>query len=205
MRSYRGASIATVAAPALALAAITGVPTAGAASGVRYVALGDSYSSGVGAGNYYSSSGSCKRSASAYPVRWADSNSPASFTSVACSGATTSDVLSGQVSALSARTTLVSITIGGNDAGFPAFWRRAYSLGTALASAPSRTRRASSPASFPRGSIAPFRPSMRTRPPRGLSCLTTPNSTIFPNQGRASASAPPSAPRSTGMPTGSTP
>ena len=115
---YRGASIATVAVPALALAAITGVPTAGAASGVRYVALGDPDSSGVGAGNHYASSGSCKRSASAYPVRWADSNTPASFTSVACSGATTSDVLSGQVSALSARTTLVSITIGGNDAGF---------------------------------------------------------------------------------------
>jgi lysophospholipase L1-like esterase len=37
---------------------------------------------------------------------------------VACAGATTSDVISGQVSALSAATTLVSITIGGNDAGF---------------------------------------------------------------------------------------
>ena len=37
---------------------------------------------------------------------------------MACSGATTADVLSSQVSALSASTTLVSITIGGNDAGF---------------------------------------------------------------------------------------
>jgi lysophospholipase L1-like esterase len=37
---------------------------------------------------------------------------------VACSGATTADVLASQVSALSASTTLVSITIGGNDAGF---------------------------------------------------------------------------------------
>ena len=37
---------------------------------------------------------------------------------MACSGATTADVLSSQVPALSASTTLVSITIGGNDAGF---------------------------------------------------------------------------------------
>jgi lysophospholipase L1-like esterase len=92
--------------------------TASAASTVNYVALGDSYSSGVGAGSYISSSGSCERSTNAYPELWASSNAPASFVSVACSGATTSDVLSGQVSALSASTTLVSITIGGNDAGF---------------------------------------------------------------------------------------
>lgn len=92
--------------------------SAAAATVVNYVALGDSYSSGVGAGNYISSSGSCDRSANAYPEQWADAHSPASFTSVACSGATTSDVLSSQVSALSHSTTLVSITIGGNDAGF---------------------------------------------------------------------------------------
>jgi lysophospholipase L1-like esterase len=98
--------------------AVAAAPAAGAASAVNYVALGDSYSSGVGAGNYISSSGSCDRSTSAYPEQWADANSPASFNSVACSGATTADVLSSQVSALSASTTLVSITIGGNDAGF---------------------------------------------------------------------------------------
>jgi lysophospholipase L1-like esterase len=91
---------------------------ASAAGPVNYVALGDSYSSGVGAGDYISSSGSCERSTRAYPEQWAGANAPASFVSVACSGATTADVLSGQVSALSASTTLVSITIGGNDAGF---------------------------------------------------------------------------------------
>ncbi len=61
---------------------------------VNYVALGDSYSSGVGAGDYLSSSGSCDRSADAYPEQWAAANSPATFISVACSGATTADVLS---------------------------------------------------------------------------------------------------------------
>src|SRR6204780_851661 len=108
-----GAGLGTAGAP--------GPPPPAAAAGataVHYVALGDSYSSGVGAGSYISSSGSCDRSTNAYPEQWADANSPASFVSVACSGATTADVLSSQVSALSASTTLVSITIGGNDAGF---------------------------------------------------------------------------------------
>jgi len=100
------------------LTAVSVLPAAGAASSVSYVALGDSYSSGLGAGSYISSSGSCDRSTNAYPEQWAAANSPASFVSVACAGATTSDVISSQVSALSAATTLVSITIGGNDAGF---------------------------------------------------------------------------------------
>jgi len=87
---------------------------------VNYVALGDSYSSGLGAGNDISSSGSCARSSSAYPRLWADAHAHASFTFAACSGATTQDVISSQLSALSARTTLVSVTAGGDDAGFSA-------------------------------------------------------------------------------------
>jgi lysophospholipase L1-like esterase len=106
-----------VTAPALGLAAALiggGIP-AQAASAAHYVALGDSYASGVGAG---STSGSCGQSPNAYPALWAKANSAASFTFAACSGAKTSDVISGQLSSLSASTTLVSITIGGNDAGF---------------------------------------------------------------------------------------
>src|ERR1700743_1987189 len=87
-----------------------------AAPATRYVALGDSYSSGDGAGSY--SGGSCDRSAYAYPQQGADAHGPAAFALVACAGATTGDVLSSQVSALSASTTLVSISIGGNDVGF---------------------------------------------------------------------------------------
>ena len=82
--------------------AVSVMPAADAASSVSYVALGDSYSSGLGAGSYISSSGSCDRSTNAYPEQWAAANSPASFVSVACAGATTSDVINGQVSALSA-------------------------------------------------------------------------------------------------------
>jgi lysophospholipase L1-like esterase len=83
----------------------------------KYVALGDSYSSGTGAGSY-GDSGSCKRSANSYPQLWANANSPSEFAFVACSGAETTDVISGQVGALTSDTTLVTISIGGNDAGF---------------------------------------------------------------------------------------
>jgi lysophospholipase L1-like esterase len=107
----------TALASAVALALIGSALPAHAAT-VNYVALGDSYSSGVGAGNYYTSSGSCDRSPNAYPALWAAANSVTSFTFAACSGAKVADVISSQLSALSSSTTLVSFTIGGNDAGF---------------------------------------------------------------------------------------
>ena len=66
--------------------AVSVMPAADAAPSVSYVALGDSYSSGLGAGSYISSSGSCDRSTMAYPEQWAAANSPASFVSVACAG-----------------------------------------------------------------------------------------------------------------------
>jgi len=100
------------------LATAATVRPAGAASSVSYVALGDSYSSGLGAGDYISAGGSCDRSTKAYPEQWAGSRSPASFVFAACAGATTADVINSQVPALTGSTTLVSITIGGNDAGF---------------------------------------------------------------------------------------
>src|SRR6201994_464832 len=105
-----------VTAPVLVLAAITGagIP-AQAASAVHYVALGDSYASGVGAG---STSGSCSQSPNAYPKLWAAANPVASFTFAACSNATTADVISSQLSSLSPATTLVSLTAGGDDVGF---------------------------------------------------------------------------------------
>ena len=102
-------------------AALTGATTAQAsqlAATGGYVALGDSYSSGVGAGSYISASGDCKRSTKAYPYLWAAAHSPSSFDFTACSGARTGDVLSGQLTPLGSATGLVSISIGGNDAGF---------------------------------------------------------------------------------------
>ncbi|MER7703226.1 SGNH/GDSL hydrolase family protein [Kitasatospora sp. NPDC097605] len=115
-RPVRAMSVAVTAA----LLSLTTLATAGSAhaAGVNYVALGDSYSSGVGAGSYTSESGSCKRSTNAYAYLWKNAHAPSSFKFVACSGARTGDVLNNQISALSSTTTLVSISIGGNDAGF---------------------------------------------------------------------------------------
>lgn len=104
-----------------AVLALTGAATAEAASSVKavdYVALGDSYSSGVGSGSYDSASGACKRSSLAYPKLWANAHSPASFAFTACSGAKTGDVTANQLGPLNSSTDLVSLSIGGNDAGF---------------------------------------------------------------------------------------
>ncbi|MFF8033576.1 MULTISPECIES: SGNH/GDSL hydrolase family protein [unclassified Streptomyces] len=114
MRSF-GTSLAVF---VLGAATVLGLAQPAAAAGDNYVALGDSYSSGVGAGSYTSESGDCKRSTQAYPSLWAAANAPSSFRFVACSGATTSSVSSGQLGALTSSTTLVSVTAGGNDVGF---------------------------------------------------------------------------------------
>lgn len=91
---------------------------AGAASAAdRYVALGDSYSSGTGTGSYTLDSG-CQRGTYAYPYLASRQRANTDLVFVACSGATTDDVMANQISSVTAATRLVSITIGGNDAGF---------------------------------------------------------------------------------------
>ncbi|HEX4062096.1 MAG TPA: SGNH/GDSL hydrolase family protein [Streptosporangiaceae bacterium] len=105
-----------IAAAATAFPVLASGAVAHASSSVHYVALGDSYSSGLGAGD--EGDGSCDQSPNAYSALWAAQNAPASYVTEACAGATTSDVISGQLSALSGSTSLVSITIGGNDVGF---------------------------------------------------------------------------------------
>ncbi len=82
----------------------------------KYVALGDSYSSGVGTRTFYESE--CKRSVYAYPYLLHEAHSSWTFVDAACSGATTSDILNTQISSVSSNTDWVSYTIGGNDAGF---------------------------------------------------------------------------------------
>jgi lysophospholipase L1-like esterase len=102
---------------ALPIAGLSAVGTpASAALATSYAALGDSYSSGVGAGPYDSSG--CSRSQRSYPPLWVAGHPVDAFRFVACGGAETSDVLNNQLSAVDAGTTLVTITIGGNDAGF---------------------------------------------------------------------------------------
>lgn len=116
MRGSRLSLLGTAVAGVVALVVTLAPPAA--AAGANYVALGDSYSSGVGAGDYLASGGNCQRSPHAYSQLWAEANAPASYTSVACGGARTVDVINNQLSALSADTTLISMSIGGNDVGF---------------------------------------------------------------------------------------
>ena len=113
-RTAIGALLGLVGALILAVLA---APAAAAAVPTRYVALGDSYSSGLGAGNGYTG-GSCDRSAGAFSALWAAAHAPAAYASLACAGATTSSITAGQVPGLPVDTTLVSITAGGNDVGF---------------------------------------------------------------------------------------
>jgi lysophospholipase L1-like esterase len=88
------------------------------AATVVYTALGDSYSSGVGTRTYYSDGTSCYRSPYAYPVLDANQIGATTFAFAACSGAKVNDVLNTQLGSLSAATTHVTMTVGGNDAGF---------------------------------------------------------------------------------------
>ncbi|HEX4686842.1 MAG TPA: SGNH/GDSL hydrolase family protein [Nocardioides sp.] len=87
------------------------------AAAPSYVALGDSYSSGVGTRSYISDGTSCERSTYAYPRLVAASLGYA-LSFQACSGAKVSDVTSKQLGALSAGTSFVTVSVGGNDAGF---------------------------------------------------------------------------------------
>ena len=91
-------------------------PTAFAAP-PQLVALGDSFASGVGTRSYYAASGGCLRSPYSYPVRVAH-RFGWSLSFRACAGATTREVLDHQLSSLSSATTYVTVTVGGNDAGF---------------------------------------------------------------------------------------
>lgn len=86
--------------------------------GDRYVALGDSYAAGVGAGEYLPDSGVCLRSTRGYPQALADVRPDLLLDNRACGGATTVDVLADQVTALDTDTRLVTLTVGGNDIGF---------------------------------------------------------------------------------------
>jgi lysophospholipase L1-like esterase len=86
------------------------------AMATKYVALGDSYSSGTGTRTFYEPS--CQRSVYAYPYLLHEAHPSWTFVDAACAGATTSSLLSSQVSSVTSETNWVTYTIGGNDAGF---------------------------------------------------------------------------------------
>jgi hypothetical protein len=90
-----------------------------------YVALGDSYSSGTGTREYWDPD--CQRSFYAYPQllfkNWPRRNplgNPTSLgmSNVTCAGDKTSNVLNNRVYSIPPAANYVTISIGGNDAGF---------------------------------------------------------------------------------------
>jgi len=87
------------------------------------IALGDSYSAGVGAGT---SAGGCGRTDQSWAEKAFRSNAymagslylPGDFTQAACGGATISSVTATQLSSITKAHDVATITVGGNDIGF---------------------------------------------------------------------------------------
>ena len=78
----------------------------------KYVALGDSYAAGQGGGDYVDS---CLQSPNGYPALLDAVKGTNLLRNVSCSLATTGTVTTTQLSSLNRGTTLVTLTVGGND------------------------------------------------------------------------------------------
>ncbi|MDI6099420.1 SGNH/GDSL hydrolase family protein [Actinoplanes sp. NEAU-A12] len=91
----------------------TAVAVSVAPAPLQYVALGDSYAAGFGA---EPTRDACGRTSAAYPALLArETHGGVALRNASCVGATTADVTHRQVSSLSPRTGLVTITAGAND------------------------------------------------------------------------------------------
>ena len=130
MSSIRPRRLAPLAAAALALlACATWAPSAPAQSGGVYVALGDSYTSGPLVPNQHGTPIDCGRSDRNYPSLVSEALRPAKFVDVSCGSAQTKHMTRPQTglpaggtnppqfNGLRADATLVTVGIGGNDAG----------------------------------------------------------------------------------------
>jgi lysophospholipase L1-like esterase len=104
----------TIAAGIATLAMVLGAAAvpAQAASKTSYVALGDSYAAGQGAGPYLDG---CFRSENSYAELADQAKKIKLITNAACSGKTTAEIEATQLRRLKKGTELVTITAGGND------------------------------------------------------------------------------------------
>lgn len=100
----------------LAMAAGLAAVPAQAGDKTKYIALGDSYAAGQGAGPYQDDI--CYRSENTYSELAADVKAIKLIRNAACSGKTTQDVVNMQLRQLNKSTELVTITAGGNNLGF---------------------------------------------------------------------------------------
>lgn len=94
--------------------------SAKAVTATDFVALGDSYSAGLGAGNYNDDPNCRKSKDGGFPQLFAKAQTApfGKVTDASCSGAVINDVRYEQVNALSETTGTVTLTVGGNDAGW---------------------------------------------------------------------------------------
>ncbi|MFG2352146.1 SGNH/GDSL hydrolase family protein [Streptomyces sp. NPDC048521] len=125
-RGRRRAAVLGAALGGCALVAASTTPAAAHSGGhgrdVSYVALGDSYTSGPGIPRQVDAD--CGRSDHNYPSLVAAARQVTGFTDVSCGGATTAQMWQAQgthapqLDALRRDTDLVTLQIGGNDAGF---------------------------------------------------------------------------------------
>ncbi|WP_025273699.1 SGNH/GDSL hydrolase family protein [Haloglycomyces albus] len=118
MRRFRYLALTFVAA---VVAALSIPASASSAEPLDYVAMGDSFASGAGAGDYFESNSwkgsGCYQSTNAYAPLWAGQLN-AQFDFQACSGATIPDIHSNQLGTIDSNTDLITLSVGGNDVGF---------------------------------------------------------------------------------------
>ncbi|WP_218184553.1 SGNH/GDSL hydrolase family protein [Nigerium massiliense] len=117
MKTFIRRAFAALTIVAGASSVLTAPPAHAATAAPGYVALGDSYAAGAGAGNYINDGSGCRRSANTHDVLIAQSQGLA-LDLQACSGAVVADVAGRQLGALNASTAYVTISAGGNDVGF---------------------------------------------------------------------------------------
>ena len=102
----------------LAMAAGLAAAPAQAVDKTMYIALGDSYAAGLGAGPYLDD---CYRSENTYSeLAAAHAKTIKLVANAACSGKTTQDVVNTQLRQLNKTTELITITAGGNNLRFSA-------------------------------------------------------------------------------------
>ncbi|MFC6154923.1 SGNH/GDSL hydrolase family protein [Nocardioides yefusunii] len=127
MAAVLGAGVAVAALPAVAHTPVWDKPT-GQGNGDVYVALGDSFTAGIGIQPERSDDTGCHRSTKNFPSLVAADLDVSTFTDASCSGAVVADLATAQrrgeydndaqFDAITEKTTLVTFgTIGGNDMG----------------------------------------------------------------------------------------
>lgn len=126
------AALAAFAVITAAAPAASADPIPSAVGPLHVVAMGDSYASGTGAGDYQAGTeGNCWRSNNSYSeqivARVRARGQSVQFTNVTCSGAATSDLYQDflgqppQLDALQVDTNVALLTIGTNDIGYAAY------------------------------------------------------------------------------------